>query len=71
MASAFFHLPDSSFLFFLSDCTTEQRPVVLCVWMEATKEAGSGAQVPPVSPSGRGSVSALPTGDWSGGLSVN
>ncbi|KAM8907683.1 BEN domain-containing protein 4 [Spinachia spinachia] len=37
--------------------------------MVATKEAGSGAQVPPASSSGGGGGS--PTGDWSGGLSVS
>lgn len=52
----------------LSDCELLHRPVVLSD--DVGYKGSSGAQVPPVFPSGGVSVSPLPAGDWSGGLSV-
>lgn len=60
-----------SFFFSFFFPSTQISAPLFSVCMAATKEAGSGAQVPPQFPSGRVSVSAPPTGDWSGGLSVN
>lgn len=71
MASAFSFEGFRSAFFFISRLYKCHSGPLFSVWMGATKEAGGRAQVPPVFPSGGVSVSALPTGDWSGGLSVS
>lgn len=57
--------------FFFPPSSTQIIAPLFSAFMAATEETGSDAQVPPQFPTGRVSVSAPPTGDWSGGLSVN